>query len=206
MCLNVQLTLSAGVSQHFGHLLVGGVLSQSTHDVSNLVVSHLVVSDSVEETEGLPVVCKGQNIAAMELISSCKPKRVKYSSAARGHPYTGSGIISRQSRLWYFGGELAVKLRHKWYYFDPSCLPFLSPGSARQSTLLKDHLGIDKHSWEYEPPPLKGKALCGQAEQKWGMLTADVTGSQSDDRSGPLVPVAGAQTSAETFNHQMCFL
>lgn len=72
----MQLTVSCGVSQHFGHLLVGGVLSQSTHDVSDLVVSHLVVSDSVEETKGLPVVCKGQNVALMEQISSRKLKHV----------------------------------------------------------------------------------------------------------------------------------
>lgn len=57
--MHVHLTLSGGVSQHFGHLLVGGVLSQSAHDVGDLVVSHLVVSHSVEETESLPVVCKG---------------------------------------------------------------------------------------------------------------------------------------------------
>lgn len=75
--INVQLTVSCGVAQHFGHLLVGGVLSQSTHDVSDLVVSHLVVSDSVEETKGLPVVCKGQNIALMEQTSSCKLKHVE---------------------------------------------------------------------------------------------------------------------------------
>lgn len=71
------LTLSGGVSQHFGHLLVGGVLSQSTHDVSDLVVSHLVVSDSVEETEGLPVVCKEPNTALMGQISYCKSKHVE---------------------------------------------------------------------------------------------------------------------------------
>lgn len=51
------LTISSGVSQQFSHLLVGGVLSQSAHDVSDLVVSHLVVAHPVEQTEGLPVVC-----------------------------------------------------------------------------------------------------------------------------------------------------
>lgn len=54
------LTFSTGVSQQFGHLLVGGVLSQSAHDVSNLVVCHLVVAHPVEQTEGLPVVCGGR--------------------------------------------------------------------------------------------------------------------------------------------------
>lgn len=55
--------------------------------------------------------------------------------------------MSLQGRLWYLGGELAVKLRHPLYYFDPSCLSFLSSlAQARQPTLLKDHLGIDKHS------------------------------------------------------------
>ena len=56
--LNMSLTFSGGVSQNFGHLLVGGVLSQSTHDVSDLVVSHLVVTHPVEKTEGLLVVCR----------------------------------------------------------------------------------------------------------------------------------------------------
>lgn len=74
----MQLTFSGGVSQHFGHLLVGGVLSQSAHDVSDLVVSHLVVSDSVEETKGLPVVCRAQNVASVERISSCKSKHVEF--------------------------------------------------------------------------------------------------------------------------------
>lgn len=57
MC-TVYLTISGGVSQHFVHLLVGGVLSQSAHDVSDLVVSHLVVTHSVKQTEGLSVVCR----------------------------------------------------------------------------------------------------------------------------------------------------
>lgn len=74
----MQLTFSGGVSQHFGHLLVGGVLSQSAHDVSDLVVSHLVVSDSVEETKGLPVVCRAQNVASVERIASCKPKHAEF--------------------------------------------------------------------------------------------------------------------------------
>lgn len=52
------LTISSGVSQQFGHLLVGGVLSQCAHDVSDLVVGHLVVTHPVEQTEGLPVVCE----------------------------------------------------------------------------------------------------------------------------------------------------
>ncbi len=56
--MTVCLTISGGVSQQFVHLLVGGVLSQSAHDVGDLVVSHLVVADSVEQTEGLPVVCR----------------------------------------------------------------------------------------------------------------------------------------------------
>lgn len=54
---NKSLTFSRGVAQNFVHLLVGGVLSQSAHDVSDLVVRHLVVTHPVEQTEGLPVVC-----------------------------------------------------------------------------------------------------------------------------------------------------
>lgn len=53
----VSLTVSGGVSQQLGHLLVGGVLSQSAHDVGDLVVSHLAVAHPVEQAEGLPVVC-----------------------------------------------------------------------------------------------------------------------------------------------------
>lgn len=29
----------------------------------------------------------------------------------------GGGIMSQQGRLWYSEGELAVQLRHPWYYF-----------------------------------------------------------------------------------------
>lgn len=59
---------------------------------------------------------------------------VKYSFAAAGGGGgggVGRGVMSRQGRLWYFGGELAVERRHPWYYFDPSCLSFLSPGSSK---------------------------------------------------------------------------
>lgn len=81
----MQLTLSAGVSQHFGHLLVGGVLAQSAHDVGDLVVSHLVVSHSVEESESLPVVCEG-HIALMKPVSACKlfAKCSKLAASVRG--------------------------------------------------------------------------------------------------------------------------
>lgn len=56
MLLNASLTLRCGVSKQFVHILVGGILSQSAHDVSDLVVSHLVVTHPVEQTKGLPVV------------------------------------------------------------------------------------------------------------------------------------------------------
>lgn len=55
--LRSSLTISRGVSQQLADLLVGGVLSQSAHDVSDLVISHLVVTHPVEQTEGLLVVC-----------------------------------------------------------------------------------------------------------------------------------------------------
>lgn len=55
---NKSFTVSGGVAQNFVHLLVGGVLSQSAHDVSDLVVRHLVVTHPVEQTEGLSVVCR----------------------------------------------------------------------------------------------------------------------------------------------------
>lgn len=42
-------------------LLVGGVLSQGTHDVSDLVVGHFVVTEPVEQTEGLPEVYSHRN-------------------------------------------------------------------------------------------------------------------------------------------------
>lgn len=54
--MNASLTIRRGVSKQFVHLLVGGVLSQSAHNVSDLVVSHLVVTHPVEQAEGLPVV------------------------------------------------------------------------------------------------------------------------------------------------------
>lgn len=62
-------TISRGVAQQFGHLLVGGVLSQSAHDVGDLVVGHLVVAHPVEQTEGLPVVC-GVKVSTIKLNSS----------------------------------------------------------------------------------------------------------------------------------------
>merc|ERR1712168_142336 len=43
-------------TEHLGHLLVGGVLSQGAHDVGHLVVRHLVVAHSVEQAESLSVV------------------------------------------------------------------------------------------------------------------------------------------------------
>lgn len=62
-------TISRGAAQQFGHLLVGGVLSQGAHDVGDLVVGHLVVAHPVEETEGLPVVC-GVKVTTIKLSSS----------------------------------------------------------------------------------------------------------------------------------------
>lgn len=62
-------TISRGAAQKFGHLLVGGVLSQSAHDVGDLVVGHLVVAHPVKQTEGLPVVC-GVKVTVVKLSSS----------------------------------------------------------------------------------------------------------------------------------------
>lgn len=56
-CICVCLTFIGGVAQDFAHLLVGGVLSQGAHDISDLVVSHLRVTHPVKETESLLVVC-----------------------------------------------------------------------------------------------------------------------------------------------------
>lgn len=97
---------------------------------------------------------------------------------------------------------------YRWWYFwaewTHSCLPpsalelflfQLSPLSLSPSltdhpphhhpslstglwTLLKDHLGIDKHSWEYELPPFKGKALCGRVGAKVGNADCCVTSRQ----------------------------
>lgn len=49
-------TIRAGVAKDLVHFLVGGVLAQSTHDVSDLVVGDLAVTDSVEKAKGFPVV------------------------------------------------------------------------------------------------------------------------------------------------------
>lgn len=62
-------TIGRGVAQQFGHLLVGRVLSQSAHDVGDLVVGHLVVAHPVEQTEGLPVVC-GVKVRTIKLNST----------------------------------------------------------------------------------------------------------------------------------------
>lgn len=51
--LNFVLTVGGGVAQNLGNVLVGGVLAQGTHDVGHLVEGHLVVTDSVKETESL---------------------------------------------------------------------------------------------------------------------------------------------------------
>lgn len=53
------LTVGGGVAQNLCNVLVGGVLAQSTHDVGYLVVGHLVVTDSVKETERLLEVWSG---------------------------------------------------------------------------------------------------------------------------------------------------
>lgn len=47
------LTIGGGVAQNLDNILVGGVLAQGAHDVSHLVEGHLVVTDSVKETESL---------------------------------------------------------------------------------------------------------------------------------------------------------
>lgn len=48
-----RLTIGGGVAQNLSNVLVGWVLAQGAHDVSHLVVGHLVVTDSVKETESL---------------------------------------------------------------------------------------------------------------------------------------------------------
>lgn len=54
------LTLGAGVAQDFVDVLVGGVLAQGAHDVGNLVVGHLAVTNSVKETKSLLEVWSGE--------------------------------------------------------------------------------------------------------------------------------------------------
>lgn len=54
------LTVGGGVAQNLCNVLVGGVLAQSAHDVSNLVEGHLAVTDSVKETESLLEVWSGK--------------------------------------------------------------------------------------------------------------------------------------------------
>lgn len=50
------LTISGGVAQDLCNLFVGWVLSQCTHNVCNLVVGYFAVTNSVEKSEGLPVI------------------------------------------------------------------------------------------------------------------------------------------------------
>lgn len=54
------LTVGGRVAQNLCNILVSGVLAQSAHDVGYLVVGHLVVTDSVKETEGLLEVWSGR--------------------------------------------------------------------------------------------------------------------------------------------------
>lgn len=54
------LTVGSGVAQNLCNILVSGVLAQSAHDVGHLVVGHLVVTDSVKETERLLEVWSGR--------------------------------------------------------------------------------------------------------------------------------------------------
>lgn len=64
------VTFWGGVAEKELDLLVGGVLSQSTHDVGDLVVGHLVITHFVEESKGLSVVCsqeKGNSVFSCEL-------------------------------------------------------------------------------------------------------------------------------------------
>ena len=60
VCVCVCLTVVGGASQDGPDLLVGGVLAQSAHDVGHLAEGHLAVTDSVEETEGLLEVWRGE--------------------------------------------------------------------------------------------------------------------------------------------------
>lgn len=57
-------------------------------------------------------------------------------------------------------GKYLTSSRHPSYYFHLSCL--LLSQSAGQWALLKDHLGIDKHSWEYELLLLKARPSVGE--------------------------------------------
>lgn len=54
------LTISARVAQNLCNVLVGGVLTQSAHDVGYLVEGHLIVTDSVKETKRLLEVWSGR--------------------------------------------------------------------------------------------------------------------------------------------------
>lgn len=91
-------TISRGVSQQLGHLLVGGVLSQGAHDVGDLVVGHLVVAHPVEQTEGLPVVC-GVKVTTMKLSSSNH-----FRTPCRSQDIACSSLSS----LWYAAVALAA--------------------------------------------------------------------------------------------------
>lgn len=55
------VTVGGWVAQNFLHVLVGGVLAQSAHNVGHLVVGHLAVTNSVKETKSLLEVWRDKN-------------------------------------------------------------------------------------------------------------------------------------------------
>lgn len=65
-----RLTIGGWVAQNLLNVLVGGVLAQSAHDVSHLVVGHLAVTNSVKETKSLLEVWSGERRESREKFKS----------------------------------------------------------------------------------------------------------------------------------------
>lgn len=88
-----------------------------------------------------------------QLLSCCAAssrwKQLLYLLSKKTHNWKTS------RRLWYYwlNGLTPTEPRH----------PQLSPSfTAELWLILKDHLGIDKHSWEYEPLLLKARPSVGE--------------------------------------------
>lgn len=77
------LTVGGGVAQNLCNVLVGGVLAQSAHDVSNLVEGHLAVTDSVKETESLLEVWSGKGRETRENFLSRRGLTQRHANISR---------------------------------------------------------------------------------------------------------------------------
>lgn len=88
------LTVGSGVAQNLCNILVSGVLAQSAHDVGHLVVGHLVVTDSVKETERL-----------LEVWSGRKNQEKPFSYKKNPKTHRWSWLENKDGRIWRWSAE-----------------------------------------------------------------------------------------------------